>query len=141
MRAAALLCVLLASFAARADDDAISGSAKVRGPDMLVLSGTRIRLSGVLEPAGDASCGGTPCSELAATALGELMGGGPVACVKERRLGHGYFLGHCKTADGTDPAVRLLERGLLRPAPAGAPESYQRAADAAKAAGAGLWGG
>ncbi|MFO1047619.1 MAG: hypothetical protein U1E52_06940 [Geminicoccaceae bacterium] len=141
MRAAALLCVLLASVAARADEDTISGSAKVRGPDMLVLSGTRVRLSGVLPPTGDASCDGTPCAELAAAALGELTGGGPVACVKERRLGHGYFLGHCKTADGADPALKLLERGLLQPDPAGAPESYQHAADVAKSVGAGLWGG
>lgn len=141
MRAAALLCVLLASSAARADDDAISGSAKVRGPEMLVLSGTRIRFSGVVPPPDDRTCGGAPCGELAARALGELTGGGPVACVKERRLGHGYFLGHCKTADGSDPALQLLDRGLLRPDPAGAPESYRRAADAAKAAGAGLWGG
>ena len=135
-----LLCAGLAAFAARADDSPLSGAAKVRGPDMLVLSGTRIRFSGVLPPADDSRCADGPCVELATTALSELTGRGPVTCIKERRLGHGYFLGHCTTSDGSDPALALLELGLLLVDPANAPESYARAADAARAAGAGIWG-
>lgn len=108
---------------------------------MLVLTGTRIRFSGVLPPADDSRCGSGACTDLAAAALGELTAGGPVTCVKERRLGHGYFLGHCRTAADADPALALLERGLLRVDPATAPEDYVRAADAARSARIGLWGG
>ena len=81
------------------------------------------------------------CVEAANAVLRELVDSGPVACVKERRLGHGFFLGHCRTADGTDPAETLLARGLLLPQPENLPERYARAAATAKAADAGLWGG
>lgn len=142
MRAvAALLCVALLAGSAHADDDRLSGAAKVRGPDTLVLAGTRIRLSGVQPPADESQCGNEACADVAATALGELTAGGPVTCVKERRLGHGYFLGHCQTAADADPALTMLQRGLLQLDPATAPDNYVRAAEAARSARVGLWGG
>ena len=80
------------------------------------------------------------CTDAAAAALAEIAGDAAVTCIKERRLGHGYFLGHCRTADGVDPAEVLLSRGLLQLASDTPLERYAKAAEAAKAAGAGLWG-
>jgi endonuclease YncB( thermonuclease family) len=136
---AALLLLVLSSGGVLADEGSLSGVTKVRGPDMLVLTGTRIRLSGVLPPSEDSRCGGESCADLAAKALAEVTAGGPVTCVKERRLGHGYFLGHCRTAADADPALALIERGLLQVEPATASPDYREAAEAAKAARLGLW--
>ncbi|MGD9509469.1 MAG: hypothetical protein AB7I59_14150 [Geminicoccaceae bacterium] len=138
--AAALLLLVLSSGGLLADEGSLSGATKVRGPDMLVLSGTRIRFSGVLPPPEDSRCGDEPCTDLAAKALAEVTAGGPVTCVKERRLGHGYFLGHCRTAADADPALALVERGLLQVEPTTASPDYRDAAEAAKAARLGLWG-
>ena len=125
---------------ASADGGSLVGVAKVRGPDTLVVRGARVKLSGVFPPAGSAVCAdGVACVDAASTALAELLSSGPVTCAKEHRLGHGYFLGRCRNAEGTDPAAALLARGLLQP-DAAAPRGYAEAAAAAKAAGAGIWG-
>ena len=142
---AVALLLGMAVAGAHADDNLLAGSAKVRGPDMLVVSGTRVRVSGVLPPeeasrCRDAVSATATCIEAAAAVLARLIGDGTVTCVKERRLGHGYYLGHCRTADGTDPALALLELGLLQPDPAAAPDAYRQAATAARAARIGLWG-
>lgn len=141
----ATLLLGLAVDGARAADDRLVGPAKARGPDMLVVSGTRVRLSGVQPPEETKQCssqdGVVPCADLGTATLSRLAGDGPVSCVKERRLGHGYFLGHCRVADGSDPAVALLELGLLQPEPTTAPDAYVKAASVARAAHAGLWGG
>ncbi len=141
----AILLVGVTLGTAHAAEDQLVGAAKVRAPDMLVIAGTRLKLSGVLPPDESATCkdgaGNTVrCTDAADAALGEIAGDGAVTCVKERRLGHGYFLGHCRTADGVDPAEVLLSRGLLQLAPDTPPERYAKAAEEAKAAGAGLWG-
>jgi endonuclease YncB( thermonuclease family) len=142
---AVALLLGMAVASAHADDDSLVGSAKVRGPEMLVVSGTRVRLSGVLPPEESSRCldadGATAtCTEAGAAALARLIGDAPVTCVKERRLGHGYYLGHCHTADGTDPAKALLELGLLQADPAAASDAYRQASTAAQAARIGLWG-
>ena len=141
-RAVLLLAVLaLAPGAARAAEDRLAGPAKVRGPDTLAIAGARVRFAGVLPPEEASRCAGdVACADAAAQALATLVAQGEVSCTKERRLGHGYFLGRCRTGDGTDPALALLELGLLRPEPGAAPASYVAAAEAAKAARAGLWG-
>lgn len=141
----ALLLVGAALGTAHAAEDQLVGAAKVRAPDMLVIAGTRVKLSGVLPPDENADCkdgsGSTVrCTDAASAALDEIAGTLTVTCIKERRLGHGYFLGHCRTAAGVDPAEVLLSRGLLQLAPDTPLERYAKAAEAAKAAGAGLWG-
>jgi endonuclease YncB( thermonuclease family) len=141
-RALAALLLGLAAHPAGADEDGLVGPAKVRGPDTLVIAGARVKLAGVLPPEDAARCGPVACAEAAVAALAEVVGEGPVSCAKERRLGHGYFLGHCRTTAGADPAEALLARGLLQPGPGdGASERYATAAAAAKEARLGLWGG
>ena len=142
MRRALLgLALLLAAGGGHAAEDRLTGPAKVRGPDTLAIAGARVRFTGVLPPEDASRCSGEiACADAAAAALGTLVAQGEVSCVKERRLGHGYFQGRCRTGDGTDPALALLELGLLRPDPGAAPASYLQAAEAAKAARAGLWG-
>lgn len=141
----AILLVGVALGTAHAAEDQLVGAAKVRAPDMLVIAGTRLKLSGVLPPDENAACndgsGNTVrCTDAADAALGEIVGDAAVTCFKERRLGHGYFLGHCRTAGGVDPAEVLLSRGLLQLAPDTPLERYAKATEAAKAAGVGLWG-
>ena len=144
MRAVALALLSLVPAVAGAADDRLTGPAKVRGPDTLAIAGARVRFAGVLPPDESALChgpsGASSCVDAAAAGLTALVGVGTVTCTKEHRLGHGYFFGRCRTADGTDPALALLELGLLQPDPAAAPAAYTKAADAAKAARAGLWG-
>jgi endonuclease YncB( thermonuclease family) len=142
---AVALLLGMAVASAHADDNSLVGPAKVRGAEMLVVSGTRVRFSGVLPPEEASRCqhpdgAPTTCTEAGAAALVRLIGDSPVTCVKERRLGHGYYLGHCHTADGTDPAKALLELGLLQADPAAASDAYRQAATAAQAARIGLWG-
>lgn len=141
----ALLLVGAALGTAHAAEDQLVGAAKVRAPDILVIAGTRVKLSGVLPPDETAGCKDVSgqavrCTDAADAALGEIAGNGTVACIKERRLGHGFFLGHCRTSAGADPAEVLLSLGLLQLAPGTATEAYAKAAEAAKAAGAGFWG-
>ena len=135
------LALLLAAGAGHAAEDRLTGPAKVRGPDTLAIAGARVRFAGVVPPEEASRCaGGVACADAAADALGALVAQAEVSCVKERRLGHGYFQGRCRTGDGSDLALVLIERGLLRPDPATAPANYVQAAEAAKAAQAGLWG-
>jgi endonuclease YncB( thermonuclease family) len=126
-------------------EEQVTGAAKARGPETLAIAGARIRLSGVTAPAETARCasdaGAAPCTEAATAALEAFAAPGPVTCVKERRLGHGYFLGHCRTSDGTDPAEALLQQGLLAPAAGDLPERYRNAVAQAQAAKRGVWGG
>ena len=113
-RVAAVALALAVVGPAQAADE-LSGPAKVRGPETLAIAGARVEA---------------------------LAAAGPVTCAKERRLGHGYFLGRCRAADGTDPAERLLRQGLLRPeAGEELPASYRAAVEAARASKAGVWGG
>ncbi len=136
-----LLALLMAPPMAHAADDRLTGPAKVRGPDMLVIAGARVKLSGVVAPEEDAVCAaGLSCGDAATAALGEVVAGGDVTCIKEHRLGHGFFLGHCRASDGSDPAEALLMRGLLLPDPGGSTVAYQKAAASAQAERAGLWG-
>ena len=143
-RVAAVALALAVVGPAQAADE-LSGPAKVRGPETLAIAGARVRLAGVEAPDATARCatadGGTSCEEAATAALEALAAAGPVTCVKERRLGHGYFLGRCRAADGTDPAERLLRQGLLRPEAGELPASYRAAVEAARASKSGIWGG
>jgi endonuclease YncB( thermonuclease family) len=140
---AAALALALGGPASAADE--LSGPAKVRGPETLAISGARVRLSGVEAPDEAARCataaGEISCAEAATAVLEALVAGGAVTCATERRLGHGYFLGRCRTADGTDPAERLLRQGLLRPEAGDLPPGYRAAVEAARASGSGVWGG
>jgi endonuclease YncB( thermonuclease family) len=137
--AAALLALLLAAGGAPAAEDRIKGSGKARGPDTVAVAGTRIRLAAIEVPGDGLACGGSSCAESATAALDALLTRGEVACSKERRLGHGYFLGRCMLADGTDLALGLLRDGLARPSGGDAPEAYRAAAAAAREARRGLW--
>ncbi|HEX6012828.1 MAG TPA: hypothetical protein VFY87_13735, partial [Geminicoccaceae bacterium] len=118
-RVAAVALALALGGPAQAADE-LSGPAKVRGPETLVIAGARVRLLGIEAPDEADRCATADgeeisCEEAAMAALEALAATGPVTCAKERRLGHGYFLRRCRAADGTDPAERLLRQGLLRP--------------------------
>jgi succinoglycan biosynthesis protein ExoI len=143
LAAAAALALALGGPAQAADE--LSGPAKVRGPETLAIAGARVRLSGVEAPDAAARCatatGEASCEEAATAALEALAAVGPVTCTKERRLGHGYFLGHCRGADGTDPAEQMLREGLLRPEAGDLLPNYRAAVEAARASKSGGWGG
>jgi endonuclease YncB( thermonuclease family) len=135
------LALALGGLAQAADE--LGGPAKVRGPETLAIGGARVRLAGVEAPDATARCatadGEASCEEAATAALETLAATGPVTCTKERRLGHGYFLGLCRTADSTDPAERLLRQGLLQPEAGDLPPSYRAAVEAARASKSGVW--
>jgi succinoglycan biosynthesis protein ExoI len=141
LAAAGALFATLGGAAQAADE--LSGPAKVRGPETLAIAGARVRLSGVEAPDATARCatadGEASCEVAATAALEALAASGPVTCAKERRLGHGYFLGRCRAADGTDPAERLLRQGLLEPEAGDLPPSYRAAVEAARASKSGVW--
>lgn len=138
-----LLSALAAGSSSGAAEDAVRGQGKARGPDTVAVAGTRIRLAAIVPPAEGMVCAGSggavSCAEAAAAALDALLTRGEVACSKERRLGHGYFLGRCTLGDGTDMALALLEQGLAQPAGTEAPDAYRAAGAEARNARRGLW--
>jgi len=116
-----------------------SGEARVRDAVTLAIGGVRIRLGGIEAPPEDAACaGGVACAQAARDALSRAVDGQIVACERARRLGHGVYQGACALADGRDPALILLRAGLATPADDASP-AYRDAAEAAKAAGVGLY--
>ncbi|MEK0085379.1 thermonuclease family protein [Benzoatithermus flavus] len=144
MRALAVGLLLSALAAASAAaEDPVKGQGKARGPDTIAVAGTRIRLAAIEPPAEGMVCvgsgGAVPCTEAAAAALDALLARGEVACSKEHRLGHGYFLGRCTLGDGTDLALALLGQGLAQPAGTEAPDAYRTAGAEARDARRGLW--
>ena len=137
-RGAVLLAAALVASAAAAIEP-VSGVARTRDASTVAIGGVRVRLAGVLPPGPERRCdGAASCAEAAETLLAGELEGHTVRCTRERRLGHGYYLGRCALEDGTDPALRLLEAGLAEPeAPPTA--AYEQAAAAARAAGRGLY--
>lgn len=118
--------------------DEVSGPAKARDAVTLAIDGARYRLSGT-DPFKDGKCGEAPCAAAAEAALSRLIEGGPVTCLKLHKVGHGFFLARCRTAQGLDLAERLLDEGLADLGE-GTDEAYRSARDRAKAAGKGRWG-
>lgn len=119
--------------------DPATGTAKARDGWTIAIGGVRVRLAGLTEPAADRACGARTCAEAAAARLGEAVDGRSITCSRERRLGHGFYLGRCTLADGADPALLLIEQGLAKAEP-DAPEAYRAAAEEAKQAGLGMFG-
>jgi endonuclease YncB( thermonuclease family) len=121
-----------------AAEDTLSGTAIARDGTTVAIGGTRIRLAGLTAP-DEARCGAKSCADAARVRLAALVDGHPIACTKERRLGHGIWQGRCTLADGTDPALVLLAEGLAK-AGADAPDSYRAASDAARQRAFGMFG-
>ena len=140
MRTFPIATIILIALAgtSRADDDHVTGEAQVRDAATIAIAGARFRLD-ALAAAENQTCGGRPCADAAVEVIGPKLAGRPVTCVKERRLGHGYFLARCKLDDGSDLATLVLEEGLALAEP-NAPGSYREAAERAKSQGKGLWG-
>ncbi len=134
--AVALSVCLVVSGPARADD-AVKGPAQVRDSVTIAVAGSRFRLEGIDVP-GNGTCSGKDCAEAAADVIGARITGHDVACTKQQRLGHGYFLARCKLDDGTDIAKISLEEGLSVPQPNAVP-GYAEASELAKSQGRGHW--
>jgi endonuclease YncB( thermonuclease family) len=138
MRSVLIASLAILVFAAPSDaDDSVKGVAQVRDAVTIAVSGARFRLSGIA-PFQKQLCGGKDCAERAAEIIGPEISGHQVTCVKEHRLGHGYFLARCKRDDGVDVATLILEKGYAVPE-ANAQPSYREVAEKAKAEARGLW--
>lgn len=139
--AASALCILLAlalgAFLLR--PEALTGPVRVVDGDTLVLDGHRIRLSGIDAPEIAQSCerngAAYRCGEAAASALRELVAGGPVACRLSGRDRYDRALGRC-SAGGQDLGAALVRSGL-----AVAYGGYAAEESEARARRAGLWAG
>lgn len=118
----------------------VQGQAFVLDGEKLKIGEADIRLFGIVPPQLSASFG-----PQARATLDELMGGGQtVACHVRDRDRDGRLLATCRTANGADPALELLRRGLAVAARGSIAETelaqpYVSAEQAAQNAKTGLW--
>lgn len=142
-RLVSIVMLLAACPLALADDaPVLVGIARVLAPETVVISGTRIRFSGVVAPPAEQACAGSSsgtCSSEAVLKLEGWLRDQAIHCTRARRLGHGVYQGVCSLPDGRDLAELLLGVGLLLPA-ADAPARYRDAVAAAGTAKLGVWG-
>jgi len=131
-----MIAQLACSFSAAASES-VKGEAEIRDAVTIVIDGARYTLADLVEPQ-DKPCGNRPCGKAAIELIGPRLAGRQTTCLKERRLGHGRYLAHCKLEDGTDLATVILEEGLALPETNAAP-GYIAAAQKAKTEGRGVW--
>lgn len=118
----------------------VEGQALILDGEKLRIEGVDLRLFGVVPPQLSASFG-----PQARAALDELIGGGQtVACHVRDRDHDGRLLATCRSANGADPALELLRRGLAVAARGSIAdtelaEPYVTAEIAAQNAKLGLW--
>ena len=124
--------------AEHASAETVTGAAKARDATTIEIAGGRFRLDGIAPPEEGRTCGAEPCADIARDALQELVSKGDIACEKLRKLGHGFFLAHCKDGAGADIAIALIAAGWTA-AESGATPAYVEAEAKAKAAGLGMW--
>ena len=119
-------------------DPAVAAGARVIAADTLALGGTRYVLADIMPPVGAAACGDLSCVAAAQAALADAVSSAPPACTRDRRGGHGIWVGRCTLPDGRDLGELLLRAGLATAGPE-APASYAAAEAEARGAGRGLW--
>jgi endonuclease YncB( thermonuclease family) len=117
--------------------DELSGAARARGPDTVVIGGARVRLSGLDPTPSWPSCANA-CGEAAIEAIGRVVAGRRLRCQLEHRAGHGVYLGSCALEDGGDLALALLSAGLAQAGP-DAPAPYRDAEKNARKQARGFW--